>query len=43
MRRAKVALGGLMPGVVGAQQRPYEWGWEMMHPMWGWWGIWGSR
>jgi len=23
-----------------AQERVYEWGWGM-HPMWGWWGIWG--
>ncbi len=30
----------LTPGVAGAQERTYEWGWSM-HPMWGLWGIWG--
>src|SRR3989338_1281375 len=34
-----LSVGCLMPGVLFAQQRPYEWGWE--HPM-GWmWGAWG--
>jgi len=46
MRRAMewmgAALGGLVvPGVVAAQERPWEWGGGMMHPMWGWWGFWG--
>jgi putative membrane protein len=26
---------------VWAQERAYEWGWGMHHPMWGFWGIWG--
>ncbi len=30
--------GWLMPGIVSAQERIYEWGWGM-HPMW--WGAWG--
>jgi putative membrane protein len=25
---------------VWAQERAYEWGWGMHHPMWGFWGIW---
>lgn len=34
-------LGGLSaPGLLWAQERGYDWGWGM-HPMWGWWGIWG--
>ncbi len=46
MRRAMewmgAALGGLVvPGVVAAQERPWEWGGGTMHPMWGWWGFWG--
>ena len=28
----------LVPSVVGAQERVYEWGWGM-HPMWGMWGL----
>jgi putative membrane protein len=28
----------LVPSVVGAQERVYEWGWGM-HPMWGIWGL----
>jgi putative membrane protein len=35
-----VMAGSLVPGIVAAQDRPYEWGWGM-HPM-GWmWGAWG--
>lgn len=30
----------LAPGVAGAQERTYDWGWSM-HPMWGLWEIWG--
>jgi len=30
--------GWLPPGAAWAQERYYEWGWEM-HPMW--WGAWG--
>jgi putative membrane protein len=35
-----LALGGLTPAIVIAQERPYEWAWDM-HPMWWMWGAWG--
>ena len=28
-----------MPGVVFAQERPYDWGWGMHPMMWGTWGF----
>ena len=32
----------LWPCVAAAQERQYEWGWGMHHPMmWGMWGAWG--
>jgi putative membrane protein len=38
---AVVALTILVGNPVWAQERAYEWGWGMHHPMWGLWGIWG--
>jgi putative membrane protein len=38
---AMVALTMLVQHPVWAQERAYEWGWGMHHPMWGLWGIWG--
>jgi hypothetical protein len=38
---AVVALTILVQHPVLAQERAYEWGWGMHHPMWGLWGIWG--
>ena len=32
--------GWMVPGMVWAQQRPYEWEWGT-HPMWWMWGAWG--
>jgi putative membrane protein len=32
--------GWLPPGTALAQERYYEWSWEM-HPMWWMWGAWG--
>jgi putative membrane protein len=32
---------GLTRATAVAQGRGSEWGWEMMHPMWGLWGFWG--
>lgn len=37
---AGAAAGLGVPGVVGAQERAYDWGWGM-HPMWGAGGMWG--
>ncbi len=38
---AAVTLTMLLQHPVWAQERAYEWGWGMHHPMWGVWGIWG--
>jgi putative membrane protein len=38
---AVMALMILVQHPVWAQERAYEWGWGMHHPMWGLWGIWG--
>jgi putative membrane protein len=35
------ALTMLVQHPVWAQERAYEWGWGMHHPMWGLWGVWG--
>lgn len=45
MKRLAERLAGVLsvmgaPGAAAAQERVYEWGWQM-HPMWGFWGIWG--
>jgi putative membrane protein len=38
---AVVALRMLVQHPAWAQERAYEWGWGMHHPIWGLWGIWG--
>lgn len=33
-----ISMSSFVPALAFAQERSYEWGWEM-HPMWGVWGI----
>ena len=38
--QSAIAIGGFVPSVAFAQERPYDWGWGM-HPMWWMGGAWG--
>ena len=34
-----ISMSSFVPGVVFAQERPYDWGWGMHPMMWGTWGF----